>query len=98
MREKLAQGMPFAEALAATRRQCIFTTHTPVEAGHDRFRPDLVRYALHELLPQVAPSFPELMSLGRVDPEDDERTVLHDGPGVEGLAGRKRRQPAARAA
>jgi starch phosphorylase len=71
MREKISQGMPFEEALAATRSQCIFTTHTPVEAGHDRFRPELVRYALHALLPQVAPSFPELMSLGRVDPKDE---------------------------
>jgi starch phosphorylase len=71
IRENLAHGMPFAEALADTRRQCIFTTHTPVEAGHDRFRPDLVRYALHALLPQVAPSFSDLMSLGRVDPEDE---------------------------
>jgi len=71
IRENLAHGMPFAEALADAKRQCIFTTHTPVEAGHDRFRPDLVRYALHALLPQVAPSFSDLMSLGRVDPEDE---------------------------
>jgi starch phosphorylase len=71
MREKMAQGMPFPDALAATKQQCIFTTHTPVDAGHDRFRPDLVRYALHELLPQIAPSFSDLMALGRVRPDDE---------------------------
>src|SRR5437763_9261231 len=38
-RERLAQGKSFNEALATTRNQCIFTTHTPVEAGHDRFSP-----------------------------------------------------------
>ena len=30
----------------AVRRQCIFTTHTPVPAGHDRFPLDLVRPVL----------------------------------------------------
>lgn len=29
--------------VAAVRRQCVFTTHTPVEAGHDKFPMDLVR-------------------------------------------------------
>ena len=30
----------------AVRRQCVFTTHTPVPAGHDRFPADLVRRVL----------------------------------------------------
>jgi starch phosphorylase len=34
--------------LDAVRRQCIFTTHTPVPAGHDRFPTDLVRTILGE--------------------------------------------------
>jgi starch phosphorylase len=29
------------------RRMCIFTTHTPIEAGHDRFDYDLVERTLH---------------------------------------------------
>ena len=33
------------------RRQCIFTTHTPVAAGHDQFSYDLVRQVLSELIP-----------------------------------------------
>src|SRR5215510_1048955 len=41
VREKLAEGKPVSKALATTRDQCIFTTHTPVEAGHDRFSRDL---------------------------------------------------------
>jgi starch phosphorylase len=32
----------------AVRRRCVFTTHTPVEAGHDRFSWDLVRQTLGE--------------------------------------------------
>jgi glycogen phosphorylase len=35
-------GIGFAEALWATRAGNIFTTHTPVEAGFDRFPPDLI--------------------------------------------------------
>ena len=75
IREKLGAGLAYSEALEATRRQCIFSTHTPVEAGHDRFSPDLVRYALHELLPDLAPSFSDLMALGRVNPQDDDEPL-----------------------
>jgi glycogen phosphorylase len=72
LREKIAQGQSFADALAATRAQCTFTTHTPVEAGHDRFSPYLMKYAMNRLQPQIVPSFSELMALGRIDPENEE--------------------------
>ncbi len=41
-----------AEDIAAVRKQCVFTTHTPVAAGHDRFDMKLVRRVLgpHEAL------------------------------------------------
>src|SRR5205085_6495195 len=42
LREKMAAGKPFPEALEATKQECIFTTHTPVEAGHDRFPAELM--------------------------------------------------------
>jgi starch phosphorylase len=32
--------------IEAVRTRCVFTTHTPVAAGHDRFPPDLVRDVL----------------------------------------------------
>ena len=72
IREKVAAGCTFDEALAQTRRQCVFTTHTPVEAGHDRFGPDLVKYVLQRLQPQIAPSFDEILALGRVDPNNQQ--------------------------
>lgn len=37
-----------AEDLAAVRRRFVFTTHTPVPAGHDRFALDLVRAVIGE--------------------------------------------------
>lgn len=36
----------------AVREKCIFTTHTPVEAGHDRFSYDLVDHLLPDYLPR----------------------------------------------
>jgi starch phosphorylase len=41
-REKLSP-----EDIEAVRRQCVFTTHTPVPAGHDQFPRDVVNYVLH---------------------------------------------------
>lgn len=34
--------------IEAVRQQCVFTTHTPVPAGHDRFNADLIRQVLGE--------------------------------------------------
>jgi len=74
LREKIAQGESFSAALSATKAQCIFTTHTPVEAGHDRFSPSLVKYALHRYQRELSIPFSELMGLGRVDPADEEES------------------------
>ncbi len=71
IRERLAGGRTFAEARAATAQECLFTTHTPVEAGHDRFTKDLMDYALMKMRGHLKLSDAELMALGRVDPEDE---------------------------
>ncbi len=67
IREKLASGKSFAEASASTKAECIFTTHTPVEAGHDRFSSDLVSYALIKMQGLLKLTLPELMALGQVE-------------------------------
>jgi starch phosphorylase len=70
IREKMAAGKSFQEALSQTKGECIFTTHTPVEAGHDRFSPDLMDYALHRFRAQIGAPSGELMKLGRVNPQN----------------------------
>jgi starch phosphorylase len=40
--------VPVEADVEAVRRRCVFTTHTPVEAGHDRFSWDLVKQVLGE--------------------------------------------------
>jgi starch phosphorylase len=72
MREKMAAGKTFPEALSQTKVECIFTTHTPVEAGHDRFSLDLTDYALHRFRTQIGAPFEELMKLGRVNPQNQQ--------------------------
>src|SRR5439155_1195037 len=69
MREKMAEGKGFPEAMAETKSHCHFTTHTPVEAGHDRFSPDLMNFAMQRYVTQLPVPFQELLGLGRVHPE-----------------------------
>ena len=64
-------GQPFEVALEVTRAGNLFTTHTAVAAGFDRFAPSLMeqylgRYARNRL----NISFQELLALGRQDPTD----------------------------
>jgi starch phosphorylase len=54
------------EAAAGT----VFTTHTPVEAGHDRFPADLAGEHLRPLADGLGISIQELLGLGRVDAND----------------------------
>lgn len=70
MREKIAAGATLDQALAATKRECLFTTHTPVEAGHDRFNRELMHYAANKFAEDLKISLDELMGLGRVKPDD----------------------------
>jgi glycogen phosphorylase len=64
-------ALPFEVALAATRAGNLFTTHTAVTAGFDRFAPALIeqyltRYATQEL----GIGINDLLSLGRQNPDD----------------------------
>src|SRR5882672_7478661 len=70
IREKMKAGKTFAEAVSLTKAECIFTTHTPVEAGHDRFSPDLMDYALQRFRAQFPAPFTEVMKLGRINPQN----------------------------
>jgi glycogen phosphorylase len=56
--------------MAATKAECLFTTHTPVEAGHDRFTSDLVRFAASKFESQLKLTHEQTHGLGRVRPDD----------------------------
>jgi starch phosphorylase len=72
IREQLATGKHFEDALAWTKGHCHFTTHTPVEAGHDRFDEHLMTYAMGKYIKQLRLSMAKLMAMGRVHPENDK--------------------------
>lgn len=65
-------GQPFASALMATRAGNLFTTHTAVPAGFDRFSPDLIaQYLTRYAEEKLGISFEELLALGQINPGDD---------------------------
>lgn len=57
-------------ALDGARAITVFTTHTPVEAGHDRFPPELAAEHLRVLAEQLRLPLHDVMALGRVHPDD----------------------------
>ena len=64
----IGEGLTFAEALRAVRAGTVFTTHTPVPAGIDRFEASLIeRYFSTDLLPGV--DVKDLLELGAEDYE-----------------------------
>src|SRR5712691_7920402 len=62
----------FEAAFAVTRSGNLFTTHTPVEAGFDRFSPVLMeRHIKRYAEERLGIPFRQLMALGRLNPNDD---------------------------
>ncbi len=63
-------GLPFDDAVREVARQSVFTTHTPVPAGHDRFDSALIEEHLGPLRDSLGISHDQLMGLGRVEPHN----------------------------
>ncbi len=74
------EGIGFDEAVRHVSREVVFTTHTPVPAGHDRFSYSLIEEHLGPLRERLGISPDRFMGLGRVDTgnpyEDFCMTVL----------------------
>jgi starch phosphorylase len=63
-------GMDYHVARQATSAGNVFTTHTPVEAGFDRFDPGLVQRYLGEYAGKLGLNFDQFMALGRDNAAD----------------------------
>ena len=64
-------GQPFDVALAVTRAGNLFTTHTPVDAGFDRFAPGMIeQYLSWYAQNKLNISLHDLLALGRQNPND----------------------------
>jgi glycogen phosphorylase len=63
-------GQPFGEVMRDVSAMTVFTTHTPVAAGHDRFPAQLVEEHLGKIREAMHLSYDDFMGLGRVYPAD----------------------------
>jgi len=59
------RGLKFAEARELASASLVFTTHTPVEAGHDYFNSDLMGLYFGETARELGLSFSDFLNLGR---------------------------------
>src|ERR1700676_4259673 len=64
------EGLTFDQAVPHVSREVVFTTHTPVPAGHDRFDAGLVEEHLGPLRDLLGISHERLMALGRENPHN----------------------------
>ena len=68
MKEK---KLPWAEALQAVWATNVFTTHTPVPAGNERFSPALMEKYFRGLAGELGLPWSDFLGLGREDPGND---------------------------
>jgi|CZKJ01.1.fsa_nt_gi starch phosphorylase len=68
------EGIAFDSAVPRVSREVVFTTHTPLPAGHDRFDADLIEEHLGPLREKMGLSQESLMGLGREKPSDQQET------------------------
>ena len=64
VREHVAEGMSFDEAVERVRRTTVFTTHTPVPAGHDAFPVEMVAECTGPVWDEMGVSRETVMRLG----------------------------------
>ncbi|HQQ35053.1 MAG TPA: alpha-glucan family phosphorylase [Rugosibacter sp.] len=69
--ELMAQGQTFATALEATAANTLFTTHTPVPAGHDHFADDMVMHYFDSFCTAGKLDRSALLGLGHADGSND---------------------------
>jgi glycogen phosphorylase len=66
-----SENLTFEEARVLASSGLVFTTHTPVPAGHDYFPPALMDRYFAKFIRQLGISRSEFLALGRKDPAND---------------------------
>jgi len=79
-------GQPFDVALRATRAGNLFTTHTPVEAGFDRFEPELFAVYFADYARELGVTLEALLALGRGNAGDSSEPFNMAWLAVRGAA------------
>lgn len=101
LREQLLAKKSFEAGQAYVKRHCVFTTHTPVPAGHDRFDRGLIEGHFGPFASTLGMSVDQFMEFGRVNPSDPHETfcvtvlalkMSRDANGVSTLNGKVSRE------
>ncbi|MDE7374028.1 MAG: alpha-glucan family phosphorylase, partial [Odoribacter sp.] len=66
----LEKGLSFAEAVEVVRASSLFTTHTPVPAGHDAFSENMLRTYISHYADRLNISWERLLGLGKINVND----------------------------
>jgi starch phosphorylase len=90
IREYAKGGLPFAAALEATASNTVFTTHTPVSAGHDVFPLDRIAAQFASFPAEIGVTTEQLLDLGRAPERADvfnmTRLALRGAAAVNGVS------------
>ncbi|MFR9641524.1 MAG: alpha-glucan family phosphorylase [Rikenellaceae bacterium] len=71
MRQLIAdKGLTYAEAIEVVRSSALFTTHTPVPAGHDAFPESMIRQYMSHYPDTLGIDWGQYISLGKTNPAD----------------------------
>jgi len=73
VRELVTRGTPFEEAVLRVRTTSVFTTHTPVPAGHDTFSPEQVEQCTGPVWQEMGITREQLFRLGHHPVLDHDR-------------------------
>ncbi|MFU8804493.1 MAG: alpha-glucan family phosphorylase [Bradymonadaceae bacterium] len=68
------EGLSFEDARELVAKMSVFTTHTPVPAGHDRFSPSMLEEALSSLRERLKLDHRSFHGLGRINLDDPHET------------------------
>jgi starch phosphorylase len=93
VRELVTRGTPFADAVRRVRSTSVFTTHTPVPAGHDTFSLEQLEQCTGPVWQEMGISREQLFRLGHHPVQDHDRfhmpvAAIRLSGGVNGVARR----------
>src|SRR6266566_3244987 len=93
VRELVTKGTPFDEAARRVRASSVFTTHTPVPAGHDTFSPEQLEQCTGPLWQEMGITREQVLRLGHHPVQDHDRfhmpvAAIRLSAGVNGVARR----------
>ena len=76
------QQLTFAEAKEVVKASTLFTTHTPVPAGHDAFHVDLFKQYMAKYPEKIGISWDEFIMMGKAQPNEDHFNMSYLASGL----------------